>query len=100
MDRADPRAGEHRGRRLGDHRHVDHHPVAAPDSALPEQVGDAAGFLVKLAIADRSAFSGLVGLEDQRRAVAALGEVPVEAIDRQVEPAVVEPLDVEVRFLE
>ena len=34
VDRADPRAGEHRRRRLGDHRHVDHHPVAALDAAL------------------------------------------------------------------
>ena len=33
MDRADPRAGEHRRRRLGDHRHVDHDAVAPLEPA-------------------------------------------------------------------
>ncbi len=33
MDRADPGAGEHRRRRFRDHRHVDHHPVAALHAA-------------------------------------------------------------------
>ena len=42
----------------------------------------------------------LVGLEDQRGSVAMLGEVPVEAIDRQVELAVGVPADVEVVLVE
>ncbi len=100
MDRADPRAGEHRRRRFGDHRHVDHHPVAALDAALLQQVGEAAGLFVQLAIGERAAVAGLVGLEDQRGAVAMLGEVPVEAIDRQVELAVGVPADVEIVLVE
>src|SRR5205814_10532315 len=44
--------------------------------------------------------AGLVGLEDQRRAVAALGEVAVEAIDRQVELTVGVPCDVEIVVIE
>ena len=43
---------------------------------------------------------GLVRLEDQRGAVAVLGKVPVEAIDRQVELAVRVPSDVEIVLVE
>ena len=100
MDRADPRAGEHRRRGLRDHRHVDHHPVAALDAVLLQQVGEAAGFLVQLAVADLAALARLVGFEDQRGPVAMLGEMPVEAIDRQVELAVGVPADVEIGFVE
>ncbi len=96
MDGPDPGAGEHRRRRLGDHRHVDHHAVAALDPALLQQVREAAGLLVQLAIGDWSAIARLVGLEDDRRPVAMLCEVPVEAIDRQVELPVRIPADVEV----
>ncbi len=88
MDGADACAGEHRRRRLGDHRHIDHHPVAAPDSPLLQQIGETAGLFVKLAVGDGATVAGLVGLENQRGAIAMLGEVPVEAIDRQVEPPV------------
>ena len=35
MDRADARAGEHRERRLGDHRHVDQHAIAAARRPAP-----------------------------------------------------------------
>ena len=100
MDGADPRAGEHRRRRFGDHRHVDHHPVAAPDAALLEQVREAAGLFVELAVGPAVAVAGLVRLEDERGAVAVLGEMAVEAIDRQVELAVRIPGDVEVVFVE
>jgi hypothetical protein len=34
MNRADARTGEHRGRGFGDHRHIDHHAVAALDPPL------------------------------------------------------------------
>ena len=100
MDRADARAGEHRRRRFGDHRHVDHHPVAALDAALLEQVREAAGLFVQLAVGDLAALAGLVGFEDQRGAVAMLGEVAVEAIDREVELAVRIPADVEIVLVE
>ena len=83
MDRADPRAGEHRRRRFGDHRHVDHHPVAAADAVALQQVREAAGLFVQLAVGEGAARARLVGLEDDRRLVAALVEVPVEAIDRR-----------------
>ncbi len=42
----------------------------------------------------------LVGLENQRGSVAVLGEVPVEAVDRQVEFAVGVPANVEIVLVE
>ena len=42
----------------------------------------------------------LVGLPDQRDGIAALREMPVEAVGRDVEPAVGEPLDMEILFAE
>ncbi len=100
MDRADPCAGEHRRRGLGDHRHVDHDPVAAPDAALLQQVREAAGLFVQLAIGVAVTVTRLVGLEDDRGAVAMLLEMPVEAIDGQVELAVRKPVDVEIVLVE
>ena len=46
------------------------------------------------------AMAGLVGLEDKRSATAMLGEMAVEAADRQVELAIAVPGDVEVLFVE
>jgi hypothetical protein len=41
-------------------------------------------------------FLGIVGLEDDRRLVAALGQMPVDAIRRDVERAVLEPADIDI----
>ena len=100
MDGADTRASEHRCRRFGDHRHVDHHAVAAFDAAGLEQVGEAAGLFVELLVSPDVALARLVGLEDQRGAVPVLGEVAVEAVDRQVELTVGVPGNVEIVFVE
>jgi hypothetical protein len=56
--------------------------------------------IVQLAVGERAALAGFVGLEEQRGAVAPLGKVPVEAVDREVELAVLIPADVEVGLVE
>jgi hypothetical protein len=38
----EPGAGEHRHHRLGDHRHVDQHPVPLGHAELPQGAGEAA----------------------------------------------------------
>ena len=45
---ADPRAGEHRDDRLGDHRHVDHHPVALLDPEAAQGAGERGHLLEQL----------------------------------------------------
>ncbi len=98
MNRADARAGEHRCSGLGDHRHVDHDAVAALDAALLQEVRYSAGLFVEIAIGPALAVTRLIGLEDQRGAIAMLRKVPVEAIDREIELAVRIPFDVEIIF--
>ena len=58
MDGADPRAGEHRVGRLGDHRQIDRDPVALLDAMRLQHIGEAADALVQLAIGDVAAAEG------------------------------------------
>ena len=93
MDGADPRTGQHGIGRLGDHRHVDRDAVALPDAARLQHVGEAADLLVQFAIGDLARFRRIVALPDDRDLVAARGEVPVDAVHRDVGGAVLEPFD-------
>ncbi len=52
MDRPDPRACQHGHGCLGDHRHIDRDPVAAPHALRLQHVGEPADLGVQLAIAD------------------------------------------------
>ncbi len=101
VDRPDPGAGEHRIGDLGDHRHVDGHPVALADAVRFQHVGELADILVELAIGDRAVRRGrIVRLPEDGGLVAALVEMPVDAVGRDVEFAVLEPLDRDVRCVE
>ena len=96
MDRADPRTGQHGVGRFRDHRQIERHPVAASDTLCLHHIGEAADPLVQLAIADPLTGSRVIPLPDDRRLVAPLGQMPVDAVLRHVEHAVLEPVDVEV----
>lgn len=74
----------------GDHRQVDGDAIALLDAERLERVGGAAHLGVELAIGERAHLAGLAD-PDERALVAARGEVPVEAVLRQVELAVGEP---------
>ena len=50
VDGADARAGEHREHRLGNHRHVDQHAIAAADAERLQHRRDAIHLGVQLAI--------------------------------------------------
>ena len=84
MDGADARAGEHRRRCLGDHRHVDHHPIAAADSVAFHQVREPAGLFIEFSVGQGAAGAWLISLENDRRLVAAGRQLPVEAVDAEV----------------
>ncbi len=101
VHRADPRAGKHRHRGLGDHRQVDGDPVALAHAEVAQRVGQLAGTRVQLAIGEILAWRrGIVRLEDDRDLVAVLGQVAVQAIDAGVEFAILEPADAEVGGVE
>ncbi len=90
VDRADARAGLHRDHGLRHHRHVDDHAVAPAHALRLERVGEATDVGMQFAVADLARVARLA-LEQDRGAVAVLGEVHVEAVERDVQPAVGEP---------
>jgi len=95
VDRADTGAREHRHGQFGDHREVDRHPVAALDALLLEHVGEPAHDVMQLLVGERGG-TAVIPLPDKRRLVSPPGiEMPVEAVGRDVECAVREPLAVE-----
>ena len=96
VHRADARAGEHRDCRFGNHRHIDGDAVALRHAETFQQVRGFANLLVQLAIADRFGFVRIVAFPEDRGFVAALFQMTVQAIRRQIQLAVVIPADVQV----
>ena len=100
MDRADAGASQHGDRRLRHHGQIDQNAIAFADSVLLEHIGEAANFLVQLPVGQSAFFSGFTGLggfafPKNRRLVGSFGlEVPVEAVDADVDLAAEEPFGV------
>ena len=94
MDDAQPRAGEHGDRQLGDHRHVQRHPVAGlQPGEVAQQRGELVHLPEQLRVADVHGLVGLeLGHEDDRGLVRIGRSVPVDAIVRGVQPAADKPL--------
>ena len=100
MDRADPRTGQHGIGGLGDHRQIDHHPVALGDTELFQNIGHPADMPMQLGIGDvLGGLVRIVGLEDDRSLIAAGLQMPVDTVGRDVERAILEPLDVDLAGL-
>jgi hypothetical protein len=93
MDRADPRAGEHRIGGFRDHRQVDGDAVALLDVSGAQDVGHPADLVMQLLVGDVPGLRGVVALPDDRGLVAALVQMPVDAVMGDVEHAVLEPFD-------
>ncbi len=93
MHGADARAGKHGDRRFRDHRHVNGDAVAFLDAARLEHVGEAADLGVQLLVGELLVVLGVVAFPDDRGLLAALGEMPVDAVVGDVELAVLEPFD-------
>ena len=79
---AQARARQHGDRRLGDHRHLDRHPVARLHPELGEGVGGLADLALQVGVGDRAAVAGLT-LPVERDLLAVPGlDVPVDAVVR------------------
>ena len=100
MDRADAGAGQHGEGGFGDHRQIERHPVAATDPLRFQHIGEAADFLMQLGIGDDPAFARIIAFPDDRGLVAPFGEMPVDAVGRNVELAVGEPAYAEISLIE
>ena len=73
MDCAKPRAAQHRDNRLGDHRHIDDHPVTCLHAETLQHAGEAGGGLLKLGIGQRRGVAGDRRVIDDRLLIAAPG---------------------------
>ena len=89
---ADAGAGEHRHRRLGDHRQVDVDPVAGLDAEPLQHVGEALDLGEQLGVGDRAGVARLALEVDGDLVALAGGDVAVEAVVGDVELAADEPL--------
>ena len=95
---ADPRAGEHGVGRLRDHGQIDGDAVAAADAHGEQHIGEHIHLAVKLAIGDVARGLGrIVRLPDDGDLMPALLQMPVDAIGADIERAVLEPFDRDVR---
>jgi hypothetical protein len=90
----DARAGEHRVRELGDHRHVEADAVALLDPVGVKHVRDAADVVLQVAVADPFVLPRLVAHPEDGGLVAALRQVAVHTVVGRVEPAAREPGEV------
>jgi hypothetical protein len=88
---ADPCAGEHDRRQLGDHRQVDRHAVALGDAQLLERVGGPLDVLEQPRVGDGAGVAGLALPVEGHLLAVAVGHMPVEAVVGHVELAVDEP---------
>ncbi len=92
VDRPDARAREHGEDRLGDHRHVDEHPVALADSCARQRPGEPAHLTQHLGIRE-----GALGARHRRVVVDGdlIGTTPrdvsIKSVETRVERAVGEP---------
>src|SRR5690242_20190710 len=96
MHRADARAGQHRIRGFRYHGEIDRDAVAALDVVRLQHIGEAANLAMKFLVGDMSAVLRVVTLPDDRRLLSAFWEVAIDAVRRNIQRAVLEPLDVEI----
>ncbi len=77
---ADTRAGQHRDHQLGNHRHIERHPVAGLDAHLFQDVGEFTDLAKQVLVAEHTTLARL-SLPDDRRLVApAGGNMSVDAV--------------------
>src|ERR1700686_3768112 len=94
VDHPEAGAGEHRNRKIRNHRHMKGDAVADVHSAKPAQeCSKLIDPFVELLIGDRLGFLAFgLGDPDERRLVASLRKMAINAVDARVEPATDEPL--------
>src|SRR5262249_15809412 len=77
---------------------IDRDPIAFLDAVLLQHVREAADMRVELVVGDLAIVVGVVALPDDRSLVAALLQMPVNAVRRNVELTVLEPFNRRLAF--
>ena len=91
VHRPDPGAGQHRHGQLGDHRHVDRHPIASDDSQAAQDVGEPGHLDEELCVADGPRVARLPFPVVGDLVASARGHMAVQAVVRDVERPAIEP---------
>ena len=92
MDRAEPGAGQHRHQRLGDHRHVEHDPVALADAPGGQRPGQPGHLVAQLGIAQAALRPGDGRVVEDGRPVAMAGlDMTVDGVPAGIALPVGEP---------
>ena len=92
VHRADARAGQHRDRGFGNHRHVNDDAVAFLDSVALQHVREPANLAMQLLISQGAFVARFTFPNDRRLVAVRAGEMAVEAILRDVEFPADKPL--------
>ena len=96
MNGADPRASEHGDDRLGNHRHVDQHPVARHDSEIVEHGAERRRLVEQLAVGDGALRPGDRAVVIERDLVSATGlDLPIKRVEACVAAGVGKPAAVD-----
>ncbi len=91
---ADPGAREHRNRELRHHRHVERHAIAALHAKRLEHVGERTDLLIQVPVRERPAIAGLAFPDERGLVATRRTNVPVDAVRRDIQLSVDEPLRV------
>jgi hypothetical protein len=93
MNGTDSRTGEQRHRGLDNHRQVDGDHVTFFDAAIGERIGQPADLFMQRFIGDIFRIVRVIPFPDDRGLIAALSQVPVQAIGGHVQRAVLKPFN-------
>ncbi len=92
MDGADTRAGEHGDGRFRDHGQIQANPVALGHALGAQGIGEPADGRVQFPVAETPGLTRFIGLPEDGGLVASTVEMAVQAVCRDVEQAVREPV--------
>ena len=92
VHRADPRAGQHGNRRLGNVREINDHAIALFDVVPFQHIRETANFVMQLLVGERALVARFAFPDDCRLVSARPAQMPIETILRDVEFAADEPL--------
>ncbi len=92
MDGAYTGAGQHGVDGLGNHRHVDTHPVTFLDATTPEGICQPTDLVVQFPVGDVGVVCGIVAFPDNGRSISAVIEMTIDTVVASVKLTADEPL--------
>ena len=92
MRSAEARAGEHRDRHFGDHRHVDRYAIALTNAERLQRIRRLLHLAVEVVVGEGTAITRFTNPVNGDLLAEPSGDVAIDAVLRYVQPSVSEPL--------